>query len=158
MTFKNVADLELYLKKEIQDCLEHGVAEEVKNAMTMRAKVDVYEVYPEPKEYPRRNTALDKSYYDSALLGDMKVVVKPNIPFNPYMTTNDEETGMGLERLITYGQGTGGNYGWKEPNDRPATYKQPRPWISNAREDLENSGSATAALAKGLQAKGINAK
>lgn len=158
MKFKSIGELEKYLKTEIQDCLEYEVAEEVKSAMSMWAEIDVYAAYPDPKSYERRGSLTNKLLYDSESTGKMKITVKPSIPFNPYLATEDEETGMGLERLVTYGQGAGGNYGWKEPRGREPTYKQPRPWIPDAMDDLKSSGSAAAALAMGLQGKGITVK
>ena len=47
MKFKSIGDFEKHLKKNIQDCLEYEVAEEVKSAMAMWAEPDVYAVYPE---------------------------------------------------------------------------------------------------------------
>jgi len=154
MVFSSIGDLESYLKSEIKDCLEYEVAEEVKSAMAMWAEVDVYGAY-NPKSYSRRGTLSNKLFYDSQSSGDMSITVKPSIPFNPYRATADENTGMGLEKLVYYGQGAGGNYGWKEPSDRPATYKQPRPWIDDARAELEGSGSVKSALAMALESRGI---
>lgn len=156
MVFKSIADLESHLKKEIQDCLEYEVAEEVKSTMAMWAEPDVYDKY-EPRMYERRYTLTNKLFYDSEKTGDMKISVAPHIPFNPYMAVAGESTGMGEEELIHYGNGGGGHrYLWEPKEDVP--YKAPRPWIPDAKEDLESSGSAAAALAMGLQNKGIKVK
>jgi hypothetical protein len=154
-SFKSIGDLESFLKNAIQDCMEYEVAEEVKSTMAMWAEPDVYAKYA-PKRYERTYALSNKLFYDAESVGDMKIAVTPHIPFNPIGAVDGESTGIGEEELIHYGDGGGGHrYLW-EIGDRP--YKAPRPWIPDAFEDLNGSGSAAAALAMGLQNKGISVK
>ena len=159
-------DLEKQMKKEIQaaitDTLENEVFEAIRDVVLNRVQNDVYDVYS-PKVYVRRRTRqglLDEKnvVYDLEKNGQSLVVwniAKFNPHNNPNSTFSTEKRKNNiLQKLIIDG--------WTKVKPDDPAYKQPRPFMANAKKDLARGGdhrkSLESAFKEGLARHGIYKK
>ncbi len=156
--FKNGHDLEGFLRRMIQDSLENEVAEKVKDEQIKQADEVVYAAYS-PKEYDRRGSSSGglKSR-DSIVSNTSREKNQIILRVRNVATGADDMSGRGIAGLVEYGQGGGyGRYTWTPPNDRDASYLQPRPFIEGTRLSIANNRYHVKYLQKGLAARGVAA-
>ncbi len=137
------------LKSDIEDVLMDDVLDEVKDIETQHIEDDVLSVYS-PSIYERR---ISGGISDpSNIIGevhDMALEVDNVTRFNDgYGTYNH---GEGLAELINDGEKRGGFY-----YDYEGEFTQPRPFIDNTIEEIEQTDSVEDALAKGLRKRNYN--
>ena len=141
-TFKNLKDLEKYLKQQIDKSLKDDMAEYVKHEITASVSDVVYGAGV-PREYKRR--AEDRQGYMSipdgtgsladpevmdATVKDGVLEVVDNAGFNPRFDNPDDDidTSKSLAENIEYG------YGTLKP-----WYRKPRPFMETARDNVEQN-------------------
>ncbi len=137
------------LKSDIEDTLTKEVLDEVKDIETQHIEDDVLSVYS-PSIYERRVSGGISD--PSNIIGevhDMALEVDNVTRFNDgYGTYNH---GEGLADLINDGEKRGGFY-----YDYEGEFTQPRPFIDNTIEEIEQTDSVEDALAKGLKKRNYN--
>lgn len=132
------------LKADIEDTLMDEVLDEVKNIEIEHVEEDVFSVYS-PSIYKRRlNDGLDDSDNIIGKIHNMELEVDNITEFdNGYGTYN---SGRGLADLINDGEARSGFY-----YDFDGAFTQPRPFIDNTIEEIEQTDLVENALARGLK-------
>jgi len=136
--------IEKQLQKKIRDVLKNEVAETVTETLLSHVKRDVYDAYPNPKQYERR-------YDDGGLAdeGNIKSIVKGNTLIVENVTMSNEDylpdgkKPYKIAGSIEYGTG----YDYLDMAERP--------FLENTRNDLRESGELNEAMRKGLERNGI---
>lgn len=150
MEFKSIKELEIYLQKQIDEALQNEVAEVAKEEIVESANKNVYGAY-KPVQYIRRisNQGLsDKENMSSVLVKSGELIVSDDAPFNPDGERLDGHNGIVEHGKIDMSKSLAYNieYGW---GNKETPYSEARPFIEDARNNLEN-GIAKEALKKGL--------
>jgi glycyl-tRNA synthetase (class II) len=135
--FKNLKELEKYINEQAKKALQNG--KYVKNTVVETGKKhvdkDVYAVY-EPKQYER--TGLLRESWDVENTDDGIAVFNTRTDGEKYIP-EVIETGIGYDYS---------GYGY--------AYEKPRPFITNAREELRNSNTLKEAMKKDLKDAGFD--
>jgi hypothetical protein len=143
LEFKNLNELNKYLKREIENSLRQDVAPKVIEVGKEHVQSDVYDVYA-PKEYERT--------------GKLKESFKQkNIPNGVEIENKRKDKGRYIPEIIEEGHDNstqGYEYAIHYPNGD--NYIQARPFIKNTANDVENRNLHTDELKKSLQNKGID--
>lgn len=139
------------LKSDIEDTLAKEVLDEVRDIETWHIRDDVLSVYS-PSIYERRvSDGIDDPRNIIGEVHDMTLEVDNVTRFNDgYGTYNH---GVGLADLINDGEKRGGFY-----YDYEGEFTQPRPFIDNTIEEIEQTDSVENALAKGLRKRNYDVK
>lgn len=139
------------LKSDIEDTLAKEVLDEVRDIEIRHIEDDVLSVYG-PSIYERRiSGGIDDPSNIIGETNDMILEVDNVTRFNDgYGTYNH---GVGLASLINDGEKRGGFY-----YDYPGEFTQPRPFIDNTIEEIEQTDSVESALAKGLRKRNYDVK
>lgn len=139
------------LKADIEDTLMDEVLDEVKFIELKHIEDDVLSTYS-PKIYQRRAFGgIDDPENIVGEVIDMHLVVDNITPFNSgYGTYN---SGVGLANLINDGESRYGYF-----YDYHGEFIQPRPFINNTIEEIENTDSVENALKKGLKKRKYDVK
>jgi glycyl-tRNA synthetase (class II) len=136
-SFKNLKELEKYINEQAKKALQNG--KHVKNTVIETGKKhvdkDVYSVYT-PKIYER--TGLLRESWDVENTDDGIAVFNTRTDGEKYIP-EVIETGIGYDYT---------GYGY--------AYENPRPFISNAREELHNSNALKEAMKKDLKDAGFD--
>lgn len=142
-TYDDLDTLLKDLKSDIEDTLMDEVLDEVKNIEIEHVEEDVFSVYS-PSIYKRRlNDGLDDSDNIIGKIHSMELEVDNITEFdNGYGTYN---SGRGLADLVNDGEARSGFY-----YDFDGAFTQPRPFIDNSIEEIEQTNSVENALANGL--------
>lgn len=158
-TFKNLKDLEKYLKEKIDNSLEKEVASMVKAVQTDHIVDDVYMAYnnvnggrQEPYVYKRR-------YFQGGLIDRENMQSEVNdgtLTVTNIAETNPNYAGSPVENLaglIEYGHENGyGQYDYTRNRDGTEwQYMQPRPFIENTRDDIAKNKLHVKALKEALK-------
>lgn len=158
-TFKNLKDLEKYLKEKIDNSLEKEVASMVKAVQTDHIVDDVYMAYnkvgggrQEPYVYERRyfqGGLIDRENMVSEV-ADGVLTVTNIAEANPDYNKSPVEN---LAGLIEYGHENGyGQYDYTRNRDGTEwQYMQPRPFIENTRDDIAKNKLHVKALKEALK-------
>jgi len=152
--FKSIADLNIYLKKQIIDVLNKEVATAVKDEIVMAVDDVVYGA-GDPKEYIRRglspssNGLGGKSQMHHTVTTDGTLTVTDNADFNHDFANNHDGYGSvdlskSLTENIEYGYGS-----------KSLWYNKPRPFIAKAKENLKSNKYHIERMREGLMARGI---
>lgn len=142
--YDDVDDLLRDLKSDIEDTLMDEVLDEVKNIEIEHIEQDVFLVYS-PSIYKRRlSDGIDDPDNIVGEVHDMQLEVDNITEFNnDYGTYN---RGRGLADLVNDGEARSGFY-----YDFDGAFAQPRPFIDNTIDEIEQTDSVEKALAKGLR-------
>lgn len=139
------------LKSDIEDTLAHEVLDEVKNIELRHIQDDVLSTYS-PKIYQRRVIGgIDDPDNIVARVKDMQLKVDNVTEFNDNYNTYNY--GVGLANLINDGESRHGFY-----YDYEGEFTQPRPFIDNTIEEIEQTNSVENALKKGLKKRNYDVK
>ena len=132
------------LKVDIEDIMMDEVLDEVRNIEIEHVEEDVFSVYS-PSIYKRRlNDGLDDPSNIVGEVRDLQLKVENVAEFDDgYGTYNH---GRGLADLVNSGEARSGFY-----YDFDGAFTQPRPFIDNTIEEIEQTDSVENALAKGLK-------
>lgn len=143
-SYTEVDDLLRDLKSDIEDVLADEVLSEVKDIELFHIEQDVLSVYT-PKIYRRRAVGgIDDPDNIVGKVQAMELEVDNVAEFNDdYGTYNH---GRGLANLINDGEARSGFY-----YDFDGAFTQPRSFIDNTIEEIEQTDSVEDALAKGLK-------
>ncbi len=138
MTCKNLDDLFAHIKKDIQNTLEHEVAEEVKETMSQVVQTSVYDVY-DPFVYTRR-------FNNGGLMSTKNM--KSRVDKNTLTVANETpldngRTDYSLTDIIVNGLG-------RQPF--------PRDFISQTEENLDITQNHVWAMKQGLKNRGYDVK
>jgi len=134
--FSSLSALEAEIQKQINSVLKQEMSEMIKEKISQHVKTDVYDVYPNPIEYERRdlqNGSLgDEERMDSHLIGDGVLEVVNNNDFNHPWAYNHEgygdiDTNKSLTFNIEYGYG-----------DKDTVWNKSRSFIENTREEIRS--------------------
>jgi hypothetical protein len=135
---RNINELKKYINEQAKKALQNG--KHVKNTVIETGKKhvdkDVYEAYPNPKQYDR--TGLLRESWDVENTDDGIAVFNTRTDGDKYIP-EVIETGIGYDYT---------GYGYD--------YEKPRPFISNAREELRNSNVLKEAMKKDLKDAGFD--
>ena len=141
--------IEAKIKKQINDSLQKEVASHVKEKIQSHVATDVYNAYPNPVEYERRNlengSLGDTKQMSSTLINDGVLEVKDNADFNHDFASNhggygDIDLSKSLAYNIEYGYGSK-SQPWNEPRD----------FIAETRKDIKNSNSHVEVMRNALR-------
>lgn len=137
------------LKSDIEDTLADEVLKEVQDIELSHIEEDVFSVYS-PSIYKRRqNDGIDDPDNIVGEVHDMQLEVDNITEFNDdYGTYNH---GRGLADLINDGESKSGFY-----YEFDGAFTQPRPFIDNTIEEIEQTDSVENALIKGLKKRDYN--
>lgn len=143
-TYDDVDTLLKDLKSDIEDTLMDEVLDEIRNIEIEQVEEDVFSVYS-PSIYKRRlHDGLDDPDNIVGKIHNMELEVDNITEFNDdYGTYN---RGRGLPGLINDGEGKSGFF-----YDYQGEFTQPRPFIDNTIEEIEQTDLVENALAKGLK-------
>lgn len=143
-TYDDVNALLKDLKADIEDTLMDEVLDEVKDIELRHIEEDVFSVY-NPSIYKRRTAdGIDDPDNIVGEVRNMQLEVDNVTQFNEgYGTYNH---GTGLANLINDGESLHGYF-----YDYPGEFIQPRPFIDNTIEEIEQTSSVEDALEKGLK-------
>lgn len=135
------------LKNDIEDTLQNEVLEEVKRVEIKHVEEDVFSVY-DPIIYSRRKIGgLDDPDNIIGTVENMELTVENVTPFNDdYGSSNH---GVGLADLVNDGDSLRGHF-----YDYPGSFNQPRPFLDNTEEEIEQTEQIDNALEKGLNKRG----
>ena len=152
-TFSSLQDLTRYVQDNINEVLEDEVLDAVRTVMLRHVEADVYDKYS-PREYVRRREdggLSDPDNIVSDLASDGVVWIGNSAEFS--QNPPSDNYGWELSGLVEFGDGWDGYYYEYQISGRP--YMQPRPFISNTRQELKSTKPHIAAMKKGLQSRGI---
>lgn len=138
-TYNNFKDLLKKVKGDVQGSLETDVAEMVKDKIIEHVSEDVYQVYT-PTTYKRRgfnDGLMDKRNMDVVKYGECGVEIQNNTMDDGKNVAEVVETGIGYDFT---------GYGY--------SYEQPRPFMQNAKEEIEQEKLHTKELKQSLKNKG----
>lgn len=143
-TYDDISTLLRNLKSDIEDTLMDEVLDEVKDIELKHIEEDVFSVYS-PSIYKRRLTdGIDDPDNIVGKVHNISLEVDNVTEFNDdYGTYNH---GTGLADLINEGEKRNGSY-----YDYLGEFTQPRPFIDNTIDEIEQTNSVEGALAKGLK-------
>ena len=147
MKLKSLKELRSYIEKCIDDSLENEVLETVKKIEINHIEEDVCNVYS-PSAYERRsNLGVDDPENIIGNITQNGVLEVENITeFNPEYET--ENRGLGLVKLIEYGHKTSGYYYDYPKSD---SFTDPRPFISNTKNEIKENKNHVIAIKSGLE-------
>lgn len=142
--FKNISDLEKFINKEIQDSLNRDVSKEVVKVAQEHVQKDVYNVYPNPKEYSRTGELKDS--FEVRNIKDGIEIENTRRDGNRY-----------IPEVIEYGHEKS-EQGYEHPAYYPNgdNFIQPRPFIENTRKQINKDNIHVNELKKSLKNKGLD--
>lgn len=139
------------LRADIEDTLMSEVLDEVKEIELRHVEEDVLSTYS-PKIYKRRGAGgIDDANNITGKVEDMQLIVDNITPFNDGYNTYNH--GIELSDLINAGEKRSGYY-----YDFDGDFTQPRPFIDNTIDEIEQTDSVEKALAKGLRKRKYDVK
>ncbi len=138
MTFDNLESLFQHLETQIQDVMQHEVADTAKEIVRDAVQEDVYDVFT-PKVYTRRMENGGMSDMDNYSVEAIKngIAIRNDTPLD-----NGRDTPR-LDEIVVYGKGR---------------MPFPRDYYSSGTRMLEKSGAHVSALKKWLKDCGIDVK
>lgn len=150
-SFKEWDDLMNDIKSDIDDVLSEEVFDEVWDIEIEHIQLDVFNQYT-PEIYERRNTnGIDDPRNIVGYEKNMHLSVVNEAQFNDgYGTYNH---GYGLPQLINDGNSRNGFF-----YDYPGVFNAPRPFIDNAKYEVERSKRVDDAFEKGMKRRGNDIK
>lgn len=153
-TCKTWAEVEAYLTEKINSSLQKEMSEMVKDKIEEHVQTDVYDTYPNPVMYERRNfqngSLGDIIQMDSKLISDGVLEVTDNADFNhSFAYTYGGYGDIDISKSLTYNIEKG--YG---SEDMP--WNEARPFIENTREEIQNSNLHSETMKKALRARGLD--
>lgn len=132
------------LKSDIEDTLMDEVLDEVKDIEIKKVQDDVFSAYS-PKIYERRGThGIDDPDNIVGTVNNMQLEVDNVTQFNEGYFSNNK--GLGLADLINDGNSLSGYF-----YDYPGSFEQPRRFIDDTIEEVEQTDKVENALANGLR-------
>ena len=149
--YDDIDELLIDIQSDIEDVLMDDVLDTIKDIELKHVERDVFFVYS-PKIYKRRGVGgIDDPDNIIGTVRNMELTVDNVTPFNDdYGTSN---SGVGLAELINDGDNLHGYF-----YDYPGEFNQPRPFIDNTVEEIEQTDDVENALAKGLRRKKYDVK
>ena len=163
MATRTLNELRRQITAALNETLRKEVVDVVKKTEQKHVQQDVYDAYPNPKRYDRREE--DGGLKDPRNMvvteHELGVDIDNKTPFNnDYDHLNDPRYvpppnyGNGLEYLVEYGQGGQKTYHYNYP---AGEFTNPRPFIHNTVDELKQ-GVLRQTLIDGLRARGIQAE
>lgn len=145
--YDNVDWLLKDLKSDIEDVLMDEVLDEVKNIELYHIQNDVLNAYT-PQIYKRRGAGgINDGDNIIGTVENMELTVENITPFNDdYGSSNH---GVGLADLVNDGDNLRGYF-----YDYPGSFNQPRPFLDDTEEEIEQTEQIDNALEKGLNKRG----
>lgn len=149
--YDDIDELLIDIQSDIEDVLMDDVLDTIKDIELKHVERDVFSVYS-PTIYKRRGVGgIDDPDNIIGTVNNMELTVDNVTPFNDdYGTSN---SGVGLAELINDGDNLHGYF-----YDYPGEFNQPRPFIDNTVEEIEQTDEVENALAKGLRRKKYDVK
>lgn len=150
-SFTSLKALEAEIQKQVNSVLQKEMAEMVKEKISDHVKSDVYDVYPNPIMYERRNfhngSLGDEERMDSYLIEDGVLEVVDNADFNhPFAYNHNGYGGVDLDKSLAFNIEYGyGNFPWSKA----------RPFIENTREEIKNNNLHIKTMKSALKTKGL---
>lgn len=153
-TFSNLKQLEQYIIQQVNSSLKQEMSEMVKEKISDHVKSDVYDVYPNPVMYERRdfvNGSLgDETRMDSHLIQNGVLEVVDNADFNhPFAYNHGGYGDINTSKSLSYNIEMG--YGSMEED-----WNEPRPFVENTREEIRSKRLHTQIMKSALKARGLN--
>jgi len=151
-SFSNFKQLEQYIMEQVNSSLKQEMSEMVKDKISYHVKTDVYDKYPNPVMYERRdlvNGSLgDETRMNSYLIQDGVLEVVDNADFNhPFAYNHGGYGGVDLGESLAHNIEFGyGNDPWSKP----------RPFIKNTREEIGSKGLHVQTMKSALKTRGID--
>ncbi|MFB5759106.1 hypothetical protein [Paenibacillus medicaginis] len=148
--FTNLNSLLKHIQKEAEKSIQSDVSKKVIKKAQDHVDEDVYAVYPDPKEYERsgklRNSFVVTSVKDGVEITNNRIDVDPS-------TGEIRE----IAEIIEYGHDDS-EQGYLYPAYYPGSenFVQPRPFMKNTADELNQTGEHVITLKKSLQRKGMD--
>ena len=149
--FDNIESLCTYIQNNIDDVLDKDVSQVVKAQEQIEIQEKVYNVYPHPKVYVGRGYKgglIDDSNMNHTVQ-DGELTVTNDTPINEDYSLDDH--GMTLNQMIITGKG----YDYPTWVHNPYPYEQPRDYVQETEDELEENNMCTETLKIGLNNKNI---
>jgi hypothetical protein len=143
--FSNMNDLIKYLQGQVSDSLRRDVSEKVIDVVKDHIQKDVYDAYT-PYSTDGITPYYERTYQ---LLED--VVSDPVYDDSIYITDTRSENGKDITEIIETGQGY--TWGYRRNLDNEIGS---RPFMENAKDEIQRDSIATNALKESLKLKGFN--
>ncbi len=149
--FDSIESLSKYIQNNIDDVLDKEVSQIVKAQEQVEIQSKVYDVYPHPIGYIRRE-------YNGGLIDDLnmkhtvqngELVVTNETPINEDYSIGNN--GMTLNEMVITGKG----YDYPSCVHNPYPYEQPRDYIQATEDELKENNVCTETLKIGLNNNGI---
>lgn len=133
------------IKSDIEDVLMDEVLDTAKEIVLKHIEDDVYSVY-KPSVYKRRGNSGGLSDPDNIVgtVKNMELEIENIASFNEDYGSSNK--GNELAELVNDGDRVG-----RYMYDYPGSFNQPRPFIDNTIEEIENTNLVEDALSKGLK-------
>ena len=146
-TFKNLKDLEKYLKEKIDNSLEKEVASMVKAVQTDHIVDDVYMAYNNVDGARKEPYVYERRYFEGGLIDRENMqseVVDGVLTVTNIAEANEDYKGSPVTNLAgLIEEGHLGHYGQydytKNRDDTEWQYMSPRPFIANTRDDIKKN-------------------
>lgn len=156
-TFKSMNDIKKYIQAKVNESLLNDVVPAVREVMIDQIDKTVYDAYKQPEVYERRNDGNELRNENSigGYVLNNTLEVYNAAPANPDIYERggkyeSQNAGEYLAPIIEYGEG------YDFPSEE--AYNEPRPFVSNTREQLKEEKQHVTALKNGLKSKGLNVK
>ena len=137
------------IQKQVNDSLKKEVASHVKDKISKHVQSDVYNAYPNPVVYTRRNlqngSLGDVEQMESNLINDGVLKITDNADFNHDFASRhggygDIDLSKSLSFNIEYGYGNK-EYPWNEPRD----------FMNKTKKDIKSSNSHVEVMKNALK-------
>lgn len=160
---KTLDELKRKITAALNEALHKEVVEVVKKTEQKHVQQDVYDVYPNPKKYMRREEDGGLKDPDNMVVTEYElgVDIDNKTPFNNAYDNMKSKWyvpppnyGNELEYLVEYGEGGTEKYHYNYP---AGVFMNPRPFIHNTVDELKH-GVLRKTLVDGLKARGIQAE
>lgn len=159
-TFKDLAQLEAYLNKQMLDVLEKEGLQEVRKTMQEKVKTEVYDAYGpnngEPYVYERRKTK------NGGLQNENSIVITNKRSTGDGVGVDIEniatgERGYRLDEVIEYGHEGSRGYEYTRNRDTDSPeFLKPRRFVAETEKQLIQDDAIRNVLEQGLKKRGID--
>ena len=173
INFTNLNELKMYIQAQINSVLKEEVVEAIKDEAIKQAKENVYPAYgmigdgepviyhpqydPDARRRYDDGGLIDRDNFEGTMPSDGTIEVR-NIA-KPAEWPNWDNKVSNLSELIEYGHGgSGGQYKYKKGKYTFGDFRQPRPFMGPAQEELASGNKLNNVIKEGLKRRGLTVK
>lgn len=154
--FRNLDELEEYIREQLKESLSEDVVQTVKEVEIDEIEDKVYNVYPNPQQYQRRGS-------NGGLLDIENIVATPIFNGNYFSIKNltkKYQINEYLAPLIEFGHNRAVALGYRgyDFERYGLAYMNPRPFTQSTIDRLERSKEHVKAMKEGMKARGFRVR